>query len=59
MVADMDAQKSFGERKKKVKVHNLLSELARQGEIRNMGSRRYPQWQVADESVNQTKDGRA
>lgn len=47
------------EKQKKVKVHNLLSELARQGEIRNMGSRRYPQWQVADESVDQTKDGRA
>ena len=47
------------EKQKKVKVHNLLSELAQQGEICNMGSRRYPQWQVADESVDQTKNGRA
>jgi ATP-dependent DNA helicase RecG len=44
------------QRQKKVKVHNLLSELARRGQICNIGGRRYSQWQVANESVNQTKN---
>lgn len=42
---------------KDTKVHNLLSELARQGEIRNIGGRRYSQWQAANVSVNKTKNG--
>jgi|AntAceMinimDraft_16_1070373.scaffolds.fasta_scaffold10902_3 ATP-dependent DNA helicase RecG len=44
------------EKQKKVKVHNLLSELARKGQIRNIGGRRYSRWQAADGSINQTKD---
>jgi len=36
------------EKQKKVKVHNLLSELARKGQIRNIGGRRYSRWQAAD-----------
>lgn len=35
------------ESQKASKVHNLLSQLARSGEIRNAGSRRYPRWVIA------------
>lgn len=40
------------ERQKKHKVHNLLSELARQGRIVNTASRNRPKWQVVDMAAN-------
>jgi len=32
---------------KSTKIHNILAQLSRRGEICNMGSRRYPQWFIA------------
>jgi len=40
------------ERQKKHKVHNLLSELARQGRIVNTASRNRSKWQVVDMAAN-------
>jgi ATP-dependent DNA helicase RecG len=42
----------LSEKQKKSKVHNLLSELSRNGIIRNIGSRGQPQWQMGVNSTN-------
>jgi ATP-dependent DNA helicase RecG len=42
----------LSEKQKKSKVHNLLSELSRNGVIRNIGSRGQPQWQMGTNSTS-------
>jgi len=45
----------LSEKQKKAKVHNLLSELSRNNEIRNSGSRAQPKWEIVETGDNLTK----
>jgi hypothetical protein len=49
--ATHDAQKSS-------QVHNILSQLSREGEIENRGWRRYPQWVIATSAQENIKKQR-
>ena len=38
----------LSEEQKKNRIHNMLSDLSRNGQIHNSGSRRYPNWRICD-----------